>query len=141
MKVLECIQRRATRLMQGLEGMSCEEQLRVLNLFGLEKRSLRGDLITFGSFLRRGSGEGGAEFFSLGSSEGHMGMVQSCTRRGLDLALGNISLLRRWSNTSLFPEKWLMPQVCRCLRRIWTMPFKMCFNFCSALTWSGSWTR
>ena len=30
---------------------------------------------------------------------GHMGMVQSCTSGGLDWTLGNISLLRGWSNT------------------------------------------
>jgi len=128
--------------MQGLEGMSCEEQLRILGLSGLEKRRLRGDLIALSSFLRRGRGEGGAELFSLGPSEGHMGMVQSCTRRGLDLTLGSISLRRGWSNPGIgFLERWSMPQACWCLRGIWTMPFKTCFNFCSALKWSGSWTR
>jgi len=34
-----------------------------------ERRSLRGDLLALCSFLRRGRGEGGAELFSLGSSD------------------------------------------------------------------------
>ncbi|XP_055554008.1 uncharacterized protein LOC129734474 [Falco cherrug] len=62
-KVLECIQRRATKLVKRLEGTSYEEQLRTL-----EKRRLRGNLIVPYSFLRRGSEEGGADLFSLGSS-------------------------------------------------------------------------
>ena len=49
--------------------MSYEEWLRTLGLSSSEKRRLRGDLIDLYSFLRRGSGEGGAELFSLVSSD------------------------------------------------------------------------
>ncbi|KAK4830492.1 hypothetical protein QYF61_011405, partial [Mycteria americana] len=50
------------------EGMSYEKWLRSLALSSLEKRRLRGDLIALYSFLRRGSGKGGVELFSLLSS-------------------------------------------------------------------------
>lgn len=74
-KVFECIQRGAIKVVKGLEGMFREERLMILILSNLEKRKLRCNYIALYSLLRRGSGEGGAQFFYLGTSDRTCGNI------------------------------------------------------------------
>ena len=61
MNLLECIQKRATKVIQGMEHLSYKDRLKELGLFSLRKRRLQGDLIVTFQHLNRATEKKGTD--------------------------------------------------------------------------------
>ena len=84
-ELLERVQRRATKMIRGLDYLSYEERLRELGLFSLEKKRIRGDLIVAFLYLKGVYKQEGEWLFMMMDSD-------STRRNGFKLQWGRFRL-------------------------------------------------
>jgi len=100
-EMLEWDQKRATKMIRGLQHLSCEERLREMSLFSLEKRRLWGDNIATFQYLKGAYKQEGNLFFIWSDSDRTRGngfkLKEGTSRLDGRKKLFNWRVMRHWN--------------------------------------------
>jgi len=96
MELLEQVQRKATKMIRGMEHLSYADRLRELGLFGLEKRMLWGDLIAVFQSSKGAYKKAGEGLFTKASSNGFK-LKEGRFRLNRRKKLFTVRVVRHWN--------------------------------------------
>ena len=108
---MERVQRRAPKTIRGLEHLPCEDRLRKLGLFSLEKRRLLGDLIAAFQYVKGAYKQEGSQLFERVDNSRTRGNGFNLREGRFRLddkgKLFTMSVVRCWNSC---PERLWMPR-------------------------------
>ena len=139
MDLLQQVQRRATKIVGGMEHLSYEERLRGLGLFSLEKRRLWAAFIVAFQYLKRAYKKGREGLFTRAGSDRTRGNDFILKEGRFRLDMRNSLLWRWWGPGPGCPETLWMPPPWKCWRTCWMGLWATWSSGKCPCPWQGGW--